>query len=643
MRRWLTLLGLLFALPVASAEPEAVLRLPDGREVHGTSLKREKAHVVLETVFGPLRVPKALLKKRPRTTPDEPETPHTAPAPETPPEDLRETRSTWFVIESDLVTSRVERYHELLDAFVEWMMRVYELDEKRLRARAPFRMQVFRSREDFKRVQAAVAPSIAQHKGQGFAEGVAGFYSPGNDTIYMWDSDAGRMEDHPTTAIHETTHLLNHRLSEATGIRFPVWFEEGTAVYFQTWLPGAIEPEPSLAALVTVVGDIEGGRARSNRALRSVTYGEFLSPEYAWGWSLVHFLRRGTKPKTWASLLDYLRTIGRGPPSDSENRRFLKALRFKRDETLDKAWHAHVLALKPKGKTPLGASAASLKDVAALEAPTPEQAALFRKIGVSFLKAGVLDAAVVYLQAALRGHEDDVELRLGLARALAEQGGATEDEAWPAEALGHIEQASRLDPLSVRARVLLGRQMLARAEGPAGAAKARDLLGLALLLLGPADDDKSVAKWALVATLDADPDLEPKQVLQWLLERAPRAERALGAAWVYFLQEREEWEVLLETLERRAAADEAAFEEREILAGLLFASDRLDEASRQYEALIAARPDAYHLWPHLIRVYLQAGRLDDAKKAKARAFAALEKAPPELAPLRRVVHRIRLP
>ena len=92
-------------------------------------------------------------------------------------------------------------------------------------------------------------------------------------------------------ALHETAHLLNHLFSTATGVRFPVWFEEGTATYFQMFVPGMAEPEVNLAALTIVIGAIEAGDGMTSEALRSVPYAKFYSYEYAWGWALVHYLR----------------------------------------------------------------------------------------------------------------------------------------------------------------------------------------------------------------------------------------------------------------------------------------------------------------------------------------------------------------
>ncbi|MFV1957773.1 MAG: hypothetical protein ACC662_00025 [Planctomycetota bacterium] len=99
------LLGLLLGVSAAGAprgggpRDGVTLRLPDGRLLRGTRLRRKRRVVVLETAFGPLVVPRSRLE-----APAEGEAPAST---DEVPAEARETRSKWFVIESDLSTLRV--------------------------------------------------------------------------------------------------------------------------------------------------------------------------------------------------------------------------------------------------------------------------------------------------------------------------------------------------------------------------------------------------------------------------------------------------------------------------------------------------------------------------------------------------------
>ncbi len=637
MRTLVAAVALVFvgALPfsAARAEQAARLEIPDGRVIRGTKLRKEKDAVVLETVFGPLRVPNALLQP-PKPDPQAaPTNPNDNALPDAP----RVTTSRWIKLESDLSLARTRTYHDMLDAFVERMIEIYELDKRRVAKRAPFHVLVWRSKDDFKAVQDRIAPGIAALKGKEFAEATAGFYSPGEDKVYMWDA-RGMWGDHPTVALHEVCHLVNTRLSAATGVRFSQWFEEGSAMYFQMFVPGTSEPDLNLSALATVTEAIEAGTPMGNRELRSVSYADFKGYEYAWGWALVQFLRRHEGGKHWKPLLKFQRTASAGAPGDSENGRFLKAIKYENDAKLNEAWHAYLLTLVPEENVPLGASQENLVEVEAIEKPTPEQAQLFAGLGRSFARAGNPKPAVVYLRAARRGGVEDTSLCLLFARMLAEDEGLAVDEPWPAEAFSAIEHAVRIGPLRADARLVLGRQLLLRATDPDEAQEPLDQLGLALLVMGPDDDDKMIAKWALTAGCEAMPQKSPQEVRAWLAERVPPAEASLRAAWVYFLQEREAWELLIEALEGRLKGGTASFSDRKTLAGLYLASDRNDEAATIYAALLAEDAGAVTLWPHYVRALAASGKPDEAADAKAKGLEAADRVGSFR--LRRIIERI---
>lgn len=209
-----------------------------------------------------------------------------------------------------------------------------------------------------------------------------------------------------------------------------------------------------------------------------------------------------------------------------------------------------MLALKPKGKTPLGTSPESLDAVDALETPTPKQATLFARLGRSFASAGLSRPAVTYLRAALRGGEEGVDLRVMLAATLAARADLALDEAWSDEAFEHLVRAVEVDPLSAPARLACGRQMLLRATDASETAAARDMLGLGLVVLRPVDDAKTLAGLYLAS----DRNEEAAGLYRKLLAERPDA---------YFL-----WAHLVRALAADGRAEEAKAAKARALAAL---------------------------------------------------------------------------
>ncbi|MHC4959187.1 MAG: hypothetical protein ACYTGN_12530 [Planctomycetota bacterium] len=260
-------------------------------------------------------------------------------------------------------------------------------------------------------------------------------------------------------AKHETTHLLNHLMRKQLAIKTPSWFEEGAATYFSMFVATGgkadMEPEDHPGALAQVVGGIETGAALSSRELRGVGYAAFLGRQYSWGWALIRFCRRHKNGRRWPELLKYLRTVsGGGGVTDSEERRFLKAVGFKSSDAFDDAWHKHLKGAKPAGgRAPIGTSEQVLARVASIKKPDPKLARNFARIGISLARARVSGPAIVYLRAALRGGVADPEVPFLLATALSEKERLTEDDRWPDEALAALRAAVRTAPLRSRYRL----------------------------------------------------------------------------------------------------------------------------------------------------------------------------------------------
>jgi hypothetical protein len=607
----LLLTGLLGPAALAG-RGDVYLDLPDGRKVPGTRITRSGSFVTLTTAFGQLRVPRTLIDvSRPKVLRHAPK-------------ERYERRTNWFRIDCDLTAERAALYANELDAYFEWLIGIYGMDRKRLKKRAPFPVHVYRMRADFKRVQDEVAPGISESKGSGFAEGVAGFHS-GKGT-YLWDAEGAHGGTHLEVGKHEVTHLLNSHFASMTGVRFPVWFEEGTATYFEAAVSfGGREPEDNPAALATVLGDLSSGRAYANRALRGVPYSKFHGREYSWGWAMVRWLRRDRDGRRWKPFLEFMKTASGGAPSDSENGRFLKAIGFKKDAALDEAWHAHlVLAGKKDPLVPLGASENALAEVAKIARPTAEQAATFFRFGESFARKGLGGPAVVYLRAAVRGGIEDPRLFLRLARMIAAVDGCTSDDPWPDESLDYLRRAVKTDPLRAATRCELGRQLLLIAESGDEIVAARNQLGLALLLAGPNDDIVYLATEALRGVMAADESLSARAARDWLVERAPNAKRSLLTAFHYFLQEEGLWEDLAKALEESVEKGEARFEDRKMLAGLYRAGDRLTDAAKIYAELLIENPKALYLWLPLVQCLAEAGETAAAMKAREKAIRTID-------------------
>jgi len=619
--RRLLLLGLLLA--AASAEPtQALLQLKDGRLLYGRAVEKHAKEVLLKTDFGTLRIGASEIADK------------SAPAPPPLPP-LRTDRTRWLSIEHDLPDDRARLYADQLDAFFEWMVSVYALDRERVERGVPYGVRVFRRREDFKRFQRENAPDI-ERKGKAFAEGVEGFYSQAHGKLFLWDAEGSFGGFHLEVAKHETTHLLNDLLAQQLALRLPTWFDEGAATYFSMFVAGAgPEPEDHPGAAAEVLGDIDSNHAMKCRELRSVPWELFYGREYSWGWALVRFFRQHAKGAHWPALLDYLKTISGGPVSDSEERRFLDAGGFKSSEDFDKAWYDHLKATRTAERQYVGTSPGVLAKVAAIAKPLPAMARDFARIGVSLARVQEAEPAVVYLRAALRGGVGDAEVPYQLARALAFAASCPEDAPWPDEAVDALREAVRLAPLASAYRLELGRQLLSRRD-PEGAYAS---LGLALVLLGPSDDDIASALGCLRAAAKREPERDVDAIAAGLGEAVPPAGQSLRTAAVYYLQEAEEWEKLEDLLERRGTG--ASLEERAMLAGLYTVTDRCEDALPIYRELVK-RNEGLRYWPDLVDCLLKMDRKADAKAALKEAIAAIEKAPPEMRWVQRRLERIRV-
>lgn len=618
MRR---LLVALLLLASAEAEPALpLLPLKDGRVLHGRSVERRAKEAVLTTDFGALRIDASALAGK-------------STAPQPPPPEIRTEQTRWFAIEHDLPEDRARLYADQLDSFFEWMVEVYALDRDRVSRSAPYGAKVFRRREDFKRLQREIAPDV-EKKGKAFAEGVAGFYSPAHGRLFLWDAEGSHGGFHLEVAKHETTHLLNDLMAKQLALNLPTWFDEGSATYFSLFIAGAgPEPEDHPGAAAEVLGDLDAGKPMKSRELRSVPWETFHGREYSWGWAQVRFFRQHGKGARWQPLLEYLRTISGGPVTDSEERRFLDAAGFSSSPDFDAAWHDHLKATRTAERQYVGTSPEVLGKIAKIAKPTPVMARDFARVGVSLARVHEAGPAVVYLRAALRGGIEDAEVPYQLARALALLASAPEGAPWPDEAVDALKEAVRLASLTSGYRLALGRQLLARRETDAAYA----MLGFGLVLLGPGDDDIACALGLLHAAAKREPLRPADAIAESLAESVPPAAQALRTAAVYYLQEAEEWEKLAELLERRGGA--ATAEERAMLAGLYDLTDRGDEAEKIWREIVAKE---LRYWPDLVECLLRAGQKADAKAALAEAFAAVDRAPPELRWVRRRLERIRV-
>ena len=618
------LIGRLFSVALllgslSFAQDRVALSLRDGRVLFGDqSVELESGGVELRTRFGSLRVPAEALLGEGSTATGSREA-EEGPRP-------RETRTgRWFRVESDLSEDHQKVAAEELELFFERMVEVYDLDIARLRP--PYGAYLYRRRADFKRVQDEIASGIEEQKGKGFAEGVAGFYSRARRELHLhYDPERPRSLE---VARHEAAHLMNHLLSEQAASELPPWFDEGCATYFSMAIPGGAargEPEDHPASLAFVNGELRAKRAYTQRAIRGVSYGAFLSREYAWGWGLVRFLRQHRGGKLWTPLLRSLR-------SAASEKRFLKATGFRSAEAFDKAWHKSLEKAAKKGRVPLGATPESLAAVRALKKPKPKEARSLFRSGASLARVGQSAAARVYLEAARRGGIADAALESLLAEAIVGEAELEEDAIWPAEALEALGRAVEFSPLVASYRRRLGEQLLVAAEFD----EARNQLGLALLLGDPRDDEAAPSALRAEASLASEERVVDVESLgaarKSLLAALPGRGPLLSDALLRVLQEEEAWDALLGLLRERRQAGPLRFEEGRLLAGLLRLVDEAEDAELLYAELLRRRPNALNLWPERLENLAALGD-ESLERRRAEALKALAADARDLAWLR---------
>lgn len=597
-------LALLVLLLAGSLAAQAeTLRLADGRRLPILGRTLEKGNWRIDTVVGELVVPATRLELRT----DDPEVEPTG--------QLRLSTGPLLLVESDLDGERHQQLATGLEAFARRLVDHYRLKKKDL-VGAPYRVRAWRRRAGFKAAQERLAPAISRLKGRGFGEGVAGFYAPDLGEVHFWDGGSGRVGARLEQAQHEVTHLFNHLLAGALGrAAMPVWFEEGTAVYFSTAIaeeaPQAGElAEPMIheASAMEVIGDLEADRAYGLEDLLAVPYERFQGREYSWSWALIRQLRALEKGAVWSRLLDWLatgesggiaRVVGKDLPGFE--RRWRQALNRERSRLLDH---------------PLRRDERLAAVVVALEKPGPELARSLRSIARSYASVSMAPLALAFFEAAWRGGAEEAEDRVVAARLRAAAAGLAEDEPWPAESLADLRRAVVLDPLLAEARLVLAEALLAIGND----AEAAPQLALALFLAGEADDVESAALAQLRLAGDA---LEPERKL---VAARPELGRAFARARVALLQEEGRFSELVALLEARVRAGTADFEDRVMLADFDLLLDRPRPAAQRFRALLEEDPRAHHLRPRLARALVAAGEVEAARRlaAETRSLARTE-------------------
>lgn len=611
---------------IRSADAQSVA-LKDGRVVRGTAVEPAPSGVTVETAFGRIAVPQHAIAKRPA---DAKVTPERAAS------GWRTIETRWFTLRTDVSDARVRAYRDVIDPFGDRMRDAYAFPRGFVDRTPKCRFELYRSRADFKRRQARVAAGIERQRGRGFAEGIAGFYSPKLRAVICWDTGGAEGDADLEVARHEIVHYFNHCRSVIEGRENPSWFEEGTATYFSTPWVGPVRrsaPELHAPSLFLVHSDLAGDRPYGLAALLGRSYGEFLGREYAWGWALVRFLRTTRGGKVWPRVLKTLRGADATP---SGVRRFLKAVRYPDVARFERAWYGAIRTWSSTG--PAGAAATTLDMVRRSRRPSRDEARAFARVGCALARKRLHAAARVYLEAALRGGAASAAIHTAIARAMAGEADVADDDPWPDAAVNHLRDAVACAPLDASHRAELARRLV-----DAGAfAEAWRAFGLAIVLAGPDDDVVSFAAGALEAAAESTDESASGRrgenggdPVARLRSAAPWATAAIERASVYHLQANQAWRELRTLLTKRHRDGRADAEERRMLADLHRLGESFDAAADLYRGLLDDDPRDLSRWLPYVTALRDAGRTEDARRARKRAIESIAAANEDWASLRR--------
>jgi tetratricopeptide (TPR) repeat protein len=183
-----------------------------------------------------------------------------------------------FRIQSNLDDELLQRYADLLEAYYKAFVDFWGITLSPGDKKGKPRVFLYRHPEDF-------------YKITGVSRGVGGFFSPVDLELHLPHDpeDPARAQ---AVLFHEGNHLLTHLISP--DFRYPIWMNEGMAEYYGTAeLTGDgdfVVGRQQDGRIAGMRREKERGQFRRLRDVLLTEQGDFDAYDYAYAWSLVHYL-----------------------------------------------------------------------------------------------------------------------------------------------------------------------------------------------------------------------------------------------------------------------------------------------------------------------------------------------------------------
>lgn len=196
----------------------------------------------------------------------------------------------------------------------------------------------------------------------GAGQGVAGYFRFVEPLELNFYYDRLDLDFTREVMFHETNHYLTQLID--TKFKYPLWVNESLGEYYGASRWDQKAKKMSIGhiqegRLAEVQDAIAEGRWQGLEQLINMTREEFGSEQYAWGWTLMHWLLEN--PKTEKKLKDFYMALARDKSVQREINEiqfkqvkpadqielFKKYMDFKDLKEVEKAWHEYVKGLQP--------------------------------------------------------------------------------------------------------------------------------------------------------------------------------------------------------------------------------------------------------------------------------------------------------
>jgi tetratricopeptide (TPR) repeat protein len=264
-----------------------------------------------------------------------------------------------FSFKTNTSPELLEYYGELLEAYYDLMDGRFKIDPPPQLRRAKMKVNIWRNRGEF---------YDANKSKYGISQGVAGFFSPGDQSLNFYH-DYAEPAISDWVALHECTHLLTFLIDPQ--YMSQIWLNEAVADYFGSSVisrdkkgklvitPGRLQTDRTL----TVQEAIRSGTDVSLEKLFTITRDDFQAFEYAHAWSFVYFLNNSSEKtrKAFDKFFKDIYTLAKGIEYESDPNWFgghgkrvlpaeirrvvLDTLKAKDVAALDKEWKAFIEAV----------------------------------------------------------------------------------------------------------------------------------------------------------------------------------------------------------------------------------------------------------------------------------------------------------